>query len=93
MNRSGSLRPTTKGRSVSKSDDEFRAGDDVAWPTHGTTAHGTVEKKITQDTKAAGRTVRASTDDPQYLVRSDTSGRTAVHRPDALEPDDTKDRS
>lgn len=82
----------TKGGSVSTNEDDFKAGDDVSWHTHGTTTHGTVEKKITKDTRAAGRTVRASTDDPQYLVRSEKSGRTAVHKPDALQPDD-KDRS
>jgi hypothetical protein len=31
------------------------------------------------------RTVRASKDDPQYRVRSDKSGKDAVHRPSALE--------
>ncbi len=32
---------------------------------------GTVEGEITSDTEAAGRTVRACQDDPQYKVRSD----------------------
>lgn len=78
---------------MSKGDDTFRPGDDVSWHTHGTTTHGSVEKKITEDTRAAGRTVRASEDDPQYLVRSDKSGRTAVHKPDALDPDESGRRS
>jgi hypothetical protein len=34
-----------------------------------------------------GRQVRASQDDPQFLVRSDKSGGEAVHRPQALEKD------
>jgi len=59
-------------------------GDEVAWSTHGTETHGTVEKKITSDTEAAGRTVRASDDDPQFLVKSAKSGREAVHKPEAL---------
>ena len=59
-------------------------GDHVTWATHGTTTSGEVEKKITSDTETAGRTVRASADDPQYLVKSDTSGREAVHKPEAL---------
>jgi len=63
---------------------EFSKGDKVEWSSHGSTAHGTVEKKITSDTEAGGRTVRASKDEPQYLVRSDKSGNTAVHKPDAL---------
>lgn len=71
---------------MSKGDESFRPGDEVSWRTHGTTTHGTVERKITEDTEAAGRTVRASVDDPQYLVRSDKSGRPAVHKPAALTP-------
>ncbi|MYW18083.1 HVA1 family protein [Streptomyces sp. SID2955] len=59
-------------------------GDKVAWRSHGTETAGTVEKKITERTEAAGRTVAASPDDPQYEVRSDKSGRTAVHKPSAL---------
>lgn len=61
-----------------------KPGDKAAWQSHGSTAHGEVEKKITSDTKAAGRQVRASEDDPQYLVRSDKSGGEAVHKPGAL---------
>ena len=64
--------------------EQFKKGDKVTWQSHGSTAEGTVEKKITSDTEAAGRTVRASEDDPQYLVRSDKSGGEAVHKPDAL---------
>ena len=62
---------------------EFSKGDRVSWSSHGATAHGEVVKKITSDTEAAGRTVRASTQEPQYLVRSDNGGE-AVHKPDAL---------
>ena len=66
------------------SDEEFSKGDRVTWNSHGSTAEGTVERKITSDTEASGRTVRASEDEPQYEVRSEKSGRTAVHRPGAL---------
>ena len=63
---------------------EFKKGDKVTWQSHGGTAEGVVEKKITSDTEAAGRTVRASEDDPQYLVKSEKSGGEAVHKPSAL---------
>ena len=56
----------------------------MTWQSHGSTAEGTVEEKITFDTNAAERTVRASKDDPQYHVRSDKSGNDAVHKPAAL---------
>lgn len=62
----------------------FSKGDKVTWQSHGSTAEGEVEEKITSDTKAAKRTVRASKDDPQYRVRSDKSGSDAVHKPEAL---------
>ena len=62
----------------------FKKGDRVEWDSHGGTAVGKVEKKITSETEAGGRKVKASEDEPQYLVRSDKSGRTAVHKPDAL---------
>ena len=68
--------------------DELSRGDQVSWKTHGTTTTGTVKKKITDDTEAAGRTVRADDDDPQYLVKSDKSGREAVHKPEALDKKD-----
>ncbi|MCY7365729.1 MAG: DUF2945 domain-containing protein [Frankiaceae bacterium] len=67
--------------------DEFHKGDKVTWKSHGGTAEGKVEKKITKETEEAGRTVKASPDDPQYLVKSDKSGGEAVHKPSALEPD------
>ena len=59
----------------------------MSWKSHGGTAEGTVEKEITEDTEEAGRTVRASEDDPQYLVRSEKSGGEAVHKPGALKKD------
>ena len=65
-------------------DEELKKGDDVTWKSHGQNVHGTVEQKITKRTEAAGRTVDASPDDPQYKVRSDKTGREAVHKPGAL---------
>jgi Hypervirulence associated proteins TUDOR domain len=64
---------------------EFSKGDRVRWRSHGGHGEGEVLKKITADTEAGGRTVRASKDEPQYLVRSAKSGGEAVHKPDALE--------
>ena len=63
---------------------EFRKGDHVAWSSHGGEAVGVVVKKIIEDSEEAGRTVRASPDEPQYLVRSDRSGGEAVHKASAL---------
>lgn len=64
--------------------DSKRKGDKVSWKSHGQTVHGKVEEKITSRTEAAGRTVDASKDEPQYRVRSDKTGRDAVHKPESL---------
>jgi hypothetical protein len=66
---------------------DFSKGDRVTWSSHGGTAEGEVIRRITEDTEAAGRQVRASKDDPQFLVRSDKSGGEAVHKPGALKKD------
>lgn len=59
-------------------------GDDVTWKSHGQEVDGTVTRKVAERTEAAGRTVDASKDEPQYEVESDRTGRTAVHRPESL---------
>jgi hypothetical protein len=75
------------GTPGSMSDDkELKKGDHVEWSSHGNKVPGKVEKKITkeEENEAAGRKVKASKDDPQYLVKSDKSGGEAVHKPSAL---------
>ncbi|MDA0181288.1 DUF2945 domain-containing protein [Solirubrobacter phytolaccae] len=65
--------------------DDFKQGDKVVWSSHGKDdTPGVVERKLTSDTELAGRTVRASQEEPQYLVRSEKGGGEAVHKPDAL---------
>jgi hypothetical protein len=63
---------------------DLKTGDKVEWNSHGGKGVGKVEKKITTETEAAGRTVKASEDEPQYQVKSEKSGGTAVHKPGAL---------
>lgn len=65
-------------------EDDVHKGDKVSWKSHGQNVTGKVKKKITERTRAAGRTVDASEDAPQYEVESDKSGRSAVHKPGAL---------
>jgi hypothetical protein len=62
---------------------ELHKGDKVSWNSHGGTAHGEVEKKVTSDTQIKGHKVKASSEDPQYIVKSDNGGK-AAHKPDAL---------
>ena len=64
---------------------DFKPGDKVVWSSHGQDdTPGEVVRKITTDTEAGGRKVRASEDEPQYMARSDKSGGEAVHKPSAL---------
>ncbi|PZU11070.1 DUF2945 domain-containing protein [Sphingomonas sp.] len=68
----------------------FRKGDRVKWASHGGTAHGIVEARITAPRHIKGHIgshkAAASHDDPQYLVKSDKGGE-AAHKPDALRRD------
>jgi Hypervirulence associated proteins TUDOR domain len=63
---------------------DFHKGDKVTWSSHGQQVHGEVEQEITKETEAAGRTVKASKEEPQYKVKSDKTGREAVHKSGAL---------
>jgi hypothetical protein len=60
-----------------------KTGDRVTWKSHGGTAEGKVEKKVTKRTSIKGHTVNASKDDPQFIVKTD-EGKKAAHKPEAL---------
>ncbi|WP_375460364.1 DUF2945 domain-containing protein [uncultured Enterovirga sp.] len=62
----------------------LKVGDKVTWDTPQGETHGKVVKKETGTTKAGGHTAKASKEEPQYRVKSDKSGKEAVHKPDAL---------
>ena len=62
----------------------FKAGDHVKWDTPQGETSGTVVKKETGATKAGGHTAKATRDEPQYRVKSDKSGKEAVHKPEEL---------
>lgn len=65
-------------------DKNLKKGDKIEWSSHGGKAEGKVEKKLTDDTKIKGQQIRASEDDPRYLVESEKSGGMAAHKADAL---------
>jgi hypothetical protein len=62
----------------------LKAGDQVAWDTPQGTTKGKVVKKQTSATQIKGHKVAATKDDPQYIVESAKSGKTAAHKPDEL---------
>ena len=63
---------------------EFKKGDRVKWNTAQGETIGTIKKKLTSETEIKGYTAKASKDDPQYLVESESTGEEAAHKPDAL---------
>lgn len=65
---------------------KFSKGDAVEWNTSQGTTHGTIVDTVTGTAKAGGHAAHASKDEPQYRVRSDKTGSTAIHRPEALRP-------
>lgn len=63
---------------------ELKKGDKVEWNTSQGKTHGTVEKKQTSETKIKSHKVAASKDNPQYIVKSDKSGKKAAHKAEEL---------
>lgn len=62
----------------------LKAGDKVEWNTSQGKTQGTVVKKQTTETHIKNHKVAASKDEPQYIVKSDKSGKEAAHKPDEL---------
>jgi Hypervirulence associated proteins TUDOR domain len=74
--------PSLKERTVTQ--EEFKQGDRVEWSTSQGKTRGTVKEKLTSETEVGGQKVKASEDDPRYLVESEKSGKEAAHKSDAL---------
>jgi hypothetical protein len=63
---------------------DLKVGDHVGWNSEAGHVRGTIQKKITSPITFKGYTVRASTDEPQYLIKSDTTAHLAMHKGSAL---------
>jgi hypothetical protein len=59
-------------------------GDHVEWNSEAGQVRGTIRKKITSEIKFKGYTVRASKEEPQYLIESDKTDHLAMHKGSAL---------
>jgi hypothetical protein len=64
--------------------DQLKKGDHVEWKTSQGKTEGTVEKKLTEPTEIKGHHVAASKENPEYLVKSDKTGKEAAHKPESL---------
>jgi len=62
----------------------YKVGDHVTWNSEGGRVRGSIVKVITSKIRFKNYTVRASTDEPQYQIKSDTTDHVAMHRGSAL---------
>jgi Hypervirulence associated proteins TUDOR domain len=81
------MTPGEFGRDLSSEDSmakSLKTGDKVAWQSSGGGSVGRVEQKLTSPGKIKGHAVAASEGNPEYLVRSEKSGKVAAHKPAPL---------
>ena len=65
-------------------DKQFKPGDHVKWGTPQGETQGVVVKKEAGEARVKGHVAHASNDHPEYWVKSDKSGKEAIHKPEAL---------
>jgi hypothetical protein len=63
---------------------DFDVGDHVEWNSEAGRVRGTIKKRITSEIAFKGCTVRASKEEPRYLIQSDKAGHWAMHKGSAL---------
>ena len=63
---------------------ELKPGDHVTWNTSQGQTHGVVESRVTGTEHVKGHVAKASKEEPQFKVKSDKSGKEAIHKPEEL---------
>jgi hypothetical protein len=62
----------------------FKVGDHVSWDSEAGRVRGRITRVVTSPMEFKGYTVHASTDEPQYEIKSDTTDHVAMHKGSAL---------
>jgi hypothetical protein len=62
----------------------FKRGDHVSWNSEAGRVRGRITRVVTTEIQFKGYTVRASKDEPQYEIKSDTTDHIAMHKGSAL---------
>ena len=62
----------------------FKKGDKVEWDSSGGHSTGKVVSKVTGTAHVKGHTAKASKDSPEYKVKSEKSGKEAIHKASSL---------
>ena len=63
---------------------EFKVGDHVEWNSEAGRVRGTIRKKVTSAIRFKTYTVRASKEEPQYLIKSNITDHLAMHKGAAI---------
>jgi len=72
---------------------KFKVGDHVEWNSEAGHVRGTIKKKVTSVIKFKTYIVRASKEEPQYLIKSDKTDHLAMHKGAALKKIGKSDRA
>jgi hypothetical protein len=59
---------------------DVKVGDHVGWNSESGYVRGTIKKMITSAITFKGYMVHASKEEPQYLIKSDTTDHLATHK-------------
>jgi hypothetical protein len=62
----------------------LHVGDRVSWNSEVGRVRGVIKKKLTADTRLKGYIVRASEEEPRYVIESEKTDHVAVHKGPAL---------
>jgi len=62
----------------------FERGDHVSWNSEAGRVSGRIVRVVTSKIQFKGYTVHASTDEPQYEIKSDKTDHIAMHKGSAL---------
>ncbi len=63
---------------------DFKFGDHVSWNSEAGRVRGTIKKKVTSEITFKGYQHHASKEEPQYIIKSDTTDHIAIHKGSAL---------
>jgi hypothetical protein len=72
------------GQEITPMKREFKIGDHVEWNSEAGHVRGTIKKRVISAIKFKTYTVRASKEEPQYLIKSDKTDHMAMHKGSAL---------
>jgi hypothetical protein len=72
------------GQEITPMKREFKIGDHVEWNSEAGHVRGTIKKRVISAIKFKTYTVRASKEEPQYLIKSDKTDHMAMHKGAAL---------